>query len=234
MPARRRRRIKNYPDKFMIFKNRREAGMLLGDKLSSDKYGGGNTVVIGLLRGGIPVAYEIAKRLKSPLEVALVRKIGAPGHEELAIGAIVDGKNPKVYLNKPLISRIGIPEEYISRIKKIKLEEIRKREKIYRREEEKIDVHGKTAIVVDDGIATGASIMVVIEALKEELPEKIIVAVPVVPADTLTEMNKIADGVVALDAPEEFYAVGEFYEDFGQTSDEEVIELLQKSRKSNK
>ncbi|MHB8231484.1 MAG: phosphoribosyltransferase [bacterium] len=216
----------------MIFKNRREAGRLLGGKLPADKYAGKNTVVIGLLRGGVPVAYEIANILKAPLDVALVRKIGAPDQEELAIGAIVDGKNPKVYLNESLISRIGIPEGYIDRVKKIKLEEIRKREKIYRRGEEKIDVRGKIAIIVDDGIATGASIRVAIEALKEEKPEKIIVAVPVIAADTLRELKKIVNEVIVLSAPEEFYAVGEFYEDFSQTGDDEVIELLKKSREN--
>ena len=215
----------------MIFKNRREAGKLLGEKLLKYKHNKiEKTVVIGLLRGGIPVAYEIAKALNAPLDVALVRKIGAPDQEELAIGAIVDGKNPKVYLNKPLISQINISKDYIDRVKEIKLEEIRKREKIYRKGRERIDVHGKIAIVVDDGIATGASIRVVIEALKEEKPKKIIIAVPVIPKDTLNQLRNIVDDIIVLDAPEEFYAVGEFYENFSQTTDEEVILLLQKSK----
>ncbi len=215
----------------MIFKNRREAGKLLGEKLLKYKHNKiEKTVVIGLLRGGIPVAYEIAKALNAPLDVALVRKIGAPDQEELAIGAIVDGKNPKVYLNKPLISQINISKDYIDRVKEIKLEEIRKREKIYRKGRERIDVHGKIAIVVDDGIATGASIRVVIEALKEEKPKKIIIAVPVIPVNTLSEFKKMVDDIIVLDAPEEFYAVGEFYENFSQTTDEEVILLLQKSK----
>jgi len=215
----------------MIFKNRMEAGKLLGEKLSAEKFGGGNTVVIGLLRGGIPVAYEIAVILKSPLDVALVRKIGAPNQEELAIGAVVDGKSPKVYLNEPLISHINIPSGYLERMEKIKLKEIREREKIYRRGAEKIDVSGKTAIIVDDGIATGASAMAVIEAVKDEKPAKIIVAVPVIAADTMRELRKVVDKVVVLSAPEKFYAVGEFYEDFSQTTDEEVLYLLQKSKK---
>jgi putative phosphoribosyl transferase len=215
----------------MIFKNRMEAGKLLGKKLAAEKFGGGNTVVIGLLRGGIPVAYEIAAILKSPLDVALVRKIGAPNQEELAIGAVVDGKSPKVYLNELLISRINIPQGYLERMEQIKLKEIREREKIYRRGAEKIDVAGKTAIIVDDGIATGASVMVVIEAVKDEKPAKIIVAVPVIAADTMRELRKAVDKVVVLSAPEEFYAVGEFYEDFSQTTDEEVLYLLQKSKK---
>ena len=215
----------------MIFKNRMEAGKLLGEKLAAEKFGGGNTVVIGLLRGGIPVAYEIAAILKSPLDVALVRKIGAPNQEELAIGAVVDGKSPKVYLNESLISRINIPQGYLERMEQIKLQEIREREKIYRRGAEKIDVAGKTAIIVDDGIATGASVMVVIEAVKDEKPAKVIVAVPVIAADTMRELRKAVDKVVVLSAPEEFYSVGEFYEDFSQTTDEEVLYLLQKSKK---
>ena len=215
----------------MIFKNRMEAGKLLGKKLAAEKFGGGNTVVIGLLRGGIPVAYEIAAILKSPLDVALVRKIGAPNQEELAIGAVVDGKSPKVYLNELLISRINIPQGYLERMEQIKLQEIREREKIYRRGAEKIDVAGKTAIIVDDGIATGASVMVVIEAVKDEKPAKVIVAVPVIAADTMRELRKAVDKVVVLSAPEEFYSVGEFYEDFSQTTDEEVLYLLQKSKK---
>ena len=208
-----------------------EAGKLLGEKLSAEKFGGGNTVVIGLLRGGIPVAYEIAAILKSPLDVALVRKIGAPNHEELAIGAVVDGKSPKVYLNESLISRINVPEGYLERMEQIKLKEIREREKIYRRGAEKIDVSGRTAIIVDDGIATGASVMAVIEAVRDEKPAKIIVAVPVIAADTMRELKKVVDKVVVLSAPEKFYAVGEFYEDFSQTMDEEVLYLLQKSKK---
>ncbi len=204
---------------------------MLGEKLSAGGFGGENTVVIGLLRGGIPVAYEIAAALKSPLDVALVRKIGAPNQEELAIGAIVDGKSPKIYLNESLISRINMPAGYLERIERVKLKEIREREKIYRREGEKIGAFGKTAIIVDDGIATGASVMVVIEAVKEEKPSKIIVAVPVIAADTLKELKNTVDKVVVLSAPEEFYAVGEFYEDFSQTTDHEVAELLQKSRK---
>jgi putative phosphoribosyl transferase len=215
----------------MIFKNRIEAGKLLGEKLSAEKFGGGNTVIIGLLRGGIPVAYEIAAILKSPLDVALVRKIGAPNQEELAIGAVVDGKSPKIYLNESLISRINIPAGYLERMEQIKLKEIREREKIYRRGAEKIDVSGKTAIIVDDGIATGASAMAVIEAVKDEKPAKIIVAVPVIAADTMRELRKVVDKVVVLSAPEKFYAVGEFYEDFSQTTDEEVLYLLQKSKK---
>jgi putative phosphoribosyl transferase len=214
----------------MIFKNRMEAGKLLGKKLAAEKLGGGNTVVKGLLRGGIPVAYEIAAILKSPLDVALVRKIGAPNHEELAIGAVVDGKSPKVYLNESLISRINIPQGYLERMEQIKLKEIREREKIYRKGAEKIDVTGRTTIIVDDGIATGASVMVVIEAVKDEKPAEVIVAVPVIAADTMRELRKIVDKVVVLSAPEEFYAVGEFYEDFRQTSDEEVLYLLQKSK----
>ncbi len=216
----------------MIFKNRIEAGKLLGEKLLSEKFGGGNTVVIGLLRGGIPVAYEIAAILKSPLDVALVRKIGAPNNEELAIGAVVDGKSPKVYLNESLISRIHIPDGYLERMEQIKLKEIREREKIYRRGAEKIDVSGRTAIITDDGIATGASVMAVIEAVRDEKPSKIIIAVPVIAADTMRELKKVVDKVVVLSAPEEFYAVGEFYENFSQTTDEEVLYLLQKSKKT--
>ncbi len=215
----------------MIFKNRREAGKMLAAKFFADKFDGGNTVVVGLLRGGIPVAYEIAAALKAPLDVALVRKIGAPNHEELAIGAIVDGKSPKVYFNDSIISRINIPSGYLERIKQIKLKEIREREKIYRSEGGKIDVSGKTAIIVDDGIATGASVSVVIEAVKEEKPAKIIVAVPVIAADTLKKLQKTVDKVVVLSAPEEFYAVGEFYNDFSQTTDDEVVDLLKKSQK---
>ncbi len=214
----------------MLFKNRREAGKLLAKKLSSARYEGRESVVIGLLRGGIPVAYEIASALGAPLDVALVRKIGAPNQEELAIGAMVDGPNPKVYLNESLISHIYIPDGYLKKIERIKLKEIREREKIYRHEGKKIEVFGKTVIVADDGIATGASVRVVIESLKEEKPARIIIAVPVIAADTLKELKKTVDDVIVLSSPEEFYAVGAFYEDFRQTTDEEVIELLKKSR----
>lgn len=217
----------------MIFKNRREAGRLLGKELSEglfkNGYDAGRTVVIGLLRGGVPVAYEVAAALKAPLDVAIVRKIGAPNREELAIGAIVDGKTPKIYLNRALLSNIGVSDEYIDKIKRIKLREIREKEKFYRSERKRIDVYGKIVIVVDDGIATGASIAVVAGALREEKPEKIIIAVPVASAYTLKELKGTADDIVVLSAPEEFYAVGEFYSDFSQTDDSEVITLLKKA-----
>ncbi len=217
----------------MIFKNRREAGRLLGKELSERLFKNGydveKAVVIGLLRGGVPVAYEVATALKVPLDVAIVKKIGAPNQEELAIGAVVDGKTPKIYLNQTLLSNIGVSDGYINRIKEIKLGEIREKEKFYRSERKRIDVYGKIVIVVDDGIATGASIAVVVGALKEEKPEKIIIAVPVASAYTLKELEGAVDDVVVLSAPEEFHAVGEFYSDFSQTDDGEVITLLKKA-----
>lgn len=212
----------------MLFKNRREAGRLLGKKIlgQKQKYGVSNAVVIGMLRGGVPVAYEVALALGVPLEVAIVRKIGAPGQEELAIGAVVDGERPYVFLNTDLIYRINPGDEYIEEMKNIKLAEIREREKIYRKGRKRITVTGKTAIIVDDGIATGASIKAVIGSLRHEKPEKIVVAVPVLPNGTLEELEKIADKVIFLSVPDDFYAVGQFYADFRQTSDEEVLELL--------
>ncbi len=214
----------------MVFKNRREAGRLLGEKLLEKKYGGPKTVIIGLLRGGVPVAYEVAAILKSPLDVALVRKIGAPDQQELAIGAIVDGESPQVYLNESLLSQIGVPDEYIEKMKKEKLEEIREREKMYRKGRSKINVKGKIALIVDDGIATGASVRAVAKSLKKEGPKKVVIAVPVLPLDSVEELKKLADDVIYLSAPEPFYAVGEFYSDFSQTTDEEVTNLLDKSK----
>ncbi len=209
-----------------MFANRMEAGRLLAEKLL--KYKKEKPVVIGLVRGGIPVAYEIAKLLESPLDVALVKKLGAPFQEELAIGAIVDGKTPQVFLNDEIISHIDIPKEYINRITKEKLEEIRLREKIYRRGEDRVSVRDRVVVVVDDGIATGASMKVVLKALRLEKPKKIVVAAPVAPPDTISLLERDADEIIVLLTPGDFYAVGAFYKDFSQTSDEEVISLLGK------
>ncbi|MHB1680900.1 MAG: phosphoribosyltransferase [bacterium] len=213
-----------------MFKNRAEAGKLLAKKLL--QYKNDKAVVIGLARGGIPVAFEIAYALCAYLDVALVKKLGAPAQEELAIGAIVDGKNPQIFINNEIIGHLNITKDYIDEIIKIKLSEIRKREKIYRSGRDKIDIAGKIAIVVDDGIATGASIKVVIKSLKSENPKKIIVAVPVAPVETIAELKREVDEVIVLSAPENFYAVGAFYDDFSQTSDEEVISLLDKANEN--
>ncbi len=217
-----------YNNRYLImFKNRAEAGKLLAKQLL--KYKNDKPVVIGLARGGIPVAFEIAYELCACLDVALVKKLGAPAQEELAIGAIVDGKNPKIFLNNEIIRHLNITKDYIDKIIKIKLLEIRKREKTYRSGRDRIDIAGKIAIVVDDGIATGASIKTVIKSLKSENPKKIIVAVPVAPIETIAELKREVDEVIVLSVPENFYAVGAFYNDFSQTSDEEVISFLDKA-----
>jgi predicted phosphoribosyltransferase len=206
------------------FLNRREAGLELAEKL--DRFAGRqDVVVLGLARGGVPVAYEVARTLDLPLDVFVVRKLGAPGHEEFAIGAIATG-GVRV-LNQEVIQALGISQSAIERITMLEQQELKRREKLYRGERGAVAVKGRTVIVVDDGLATGATMQAAITALREQRPAAIFVAAPVVAPDTCTYLRTVADGCEYVHAPEPFYGVGLWYVDFSPTSDREVQLLLE-------
>jgi predicted phosphoribosyltransferase len=210
----------------VIFRDRREAGRALGAKLSA--YAGRSDVsVLGLPRGGVPVAYEVARSLDAPLDVFLVRKLGAPGHEELAMGAIASG-GIRV-LNPTVIQSLQISADEIERAAEREERELRRRELSYRGDRPPLDVAGRIVIFVDDGLATGYSMRAAVEAARKLEPARIVVAVPVAPLSTSGEMRRIADDVVVVATPEPFYSVGRFYDEFEQTTDEEVVELLRRA-----
>ena len=205
------------------FPNRTEAGRLLAEKLL--KYAGrADVIVLGLPRGGVPVAYEVAKRLGAPLDVFIVRKLGVPGFEELAAGAIASG-GVRV-LNKDVFRALPNAEETIELITATETAELERREQEYRDGRPAPELRDRVVILVDDGLATGATMRAAVKALRQRDVAKIVVAVPVGPPDTCREVENEADETVCLSMPDFFQAVGQYYEDFSQTSDEEVRELL--------
>ena len=205
------------------FANRTEAGRQLAEKL--EKYvGRDDVIVLGLPRGGVPVAYEVAKRLRAPLDVFIVRKLGVPGFEELAAGAIASG-GVRV-LNQDVVRAIPYAEEAIEAVTAKETTELERREQIYREGRPAPELKGRIVILVDDGLATGATMRAAVKALKQRGAAKIVVAVPVGPPDTCRELAEEADETICLSAPAFFQAVGQHYEDFSQTSDEDVRELL--------
>jgi putative phosphoribosyl transferase len=210
----------------MRFLNRSEAGRLLARALDQYK-GRSDVVVLALPRGGVPVAYEVARALKAPLDVFIVRKLGVPGHEELAMGAIASGGIRA--LNTSVIQQLNIPQSVIDAVARREGEELRRRELLYRDDKPSPDVSGRTVILVDDGLATGATMKAAVSALRRQNPSKTVVAVPTAPAETCDELRRQADEVVCGVTPEPFYAVGQWYEDFGQTTDAEVTELIRRT-----
>ncbi|MDD3797597.1 MAG: phosphoribosyltransferase family protein [Novosphingobium sp.] len=209
------------------FANRAEAGKHLAKAVEA--LGLHDPVVLALPRGGVPVAFEVAKALGAPLDVLLVRKIGAPGHEEYGIGAVVDGDNPQLVIDEGAARMVGADQAYIDGEVARQLEEIERRRAIYR-PGPAIPLKGRTVLVVDDGIATGGTVRAALKALAAAGAGKVVLAVPVAPADVLPEMRELCDDVVCLASPEPFYAVGAQYSDFTQTEDEEVVKLLADAR----
>lgn len=206
-----------------FFNNRRDAGRQLADALAA--YGHReNTLVLALPRGGVPVAYEVARKLALPLDVWLVRKLGVPGHEELAMGALAMG-NIRV-LNDEIIEQLNLGTEVVEEVALKELAELERRNGQYRGNRPPPVVEGKTVIVVDDGLATGATMKAAVAALRQADAARITVAVPVGAAQTSRELNMQADAVVCLKTPEPFYGVGRWYADFSQTTDREVQDLL--------
>ena len=208
------------------FPDRAAAGRLLAEKL--DKYAGrDDVIVLGLPRGGVPVAYEVAQVLRVPLDVFIVRKLGVPGFEELAVGAIASG-GVRV-LNDDVVRALPNADEIIEAVTKRETAELQRREERYRDGRPAPELQGKTVILIDDGLATGATMRAAVAALRQRGAAKIVVAVPVGPPDTCREFEAEADEIICASAPEFFQAVGQYYEDFSQTSDEEVRELLSRT-----
>ena len=209
------------------FRDRREAGRLLAQKLAA--YANRpDVVVLALPRGGVPVAYEVARALGAPLDVFVVRKLGVPGYEELAMGAVATG-GARV-LNEQIVRDLHIPEYVIDRIEAEQREELARRERVYRGGRPPLQVSGRTVILVDDGLATGATMRAAVKALRQLQPERIIVAVPTASPETCEELKAEVDEVVCAITPEPFYAVGYWYDNFTQTTDQEVRELLARGR----
>jgi len=210
------------------FADRRQAGARLAAAL--DHLRAARPVVLALPRGGVPVAFEVAKALDAPLDLVLVRKIGVPGHEELALGAVVNGAHPQFVLNEDVAQMTAPPPDYVEAAQKRALAEIERRRRLYLGAAEPIAVKGRVAIVVDDGIATGATMKAALRGVRRQDPDRLVLAAPVAPPSSIAELAAECDEVVTLATPEPFYAVGLYYTDFAQTTDEEVIDLLAQAR----
>lgn len=210
-----------------LFRDRTDAGRVLANHLMA--YAGrGDVIVLALPRGGVPVAYEVARALAAPLDVFLVRKLGLPGHEELAMGAIASGGIR--LLNAEVTEAYNVTDAELEAVTTTEQRELERREQAYRDGRPLPALAGRTVILVDDGLATGATMHVAVLALRKESPARIIVAVPVAAAETCDEFSSIVDDIVCAETPAPFYAVGLWYEDFAQTTDEEVHALLRAAR----
>lgn len=212
-----------------MYADRNEAGRRLADLLEP-RLRGEDVVVLALPRGGVPVALEVAKRLHAPLDLLYVRKIGAPGQPELAIGAVTDGPRPHVLLNEGLIAEIGVPERYIEETKRRKLADIERYREIYHAGRPRVPVAGRTAVLIDDGIATGTTARAALRGLRDAGAARTVLAVPLAPADTLAELAIEADDVVCPLTPSPFWAIGIHYQDFHQVPDREVVAALDACR----
>jgi predicted phosphoribosyltransferase len=205
------------------FRNRTDAGRQLAEKLAAYAHRPG-VLVLALPRGGVPVGFEVARKLGAPLDVFLVRKLGVPGYEELAMGAVATG-GVRV-LNDEIVRGLGISEHEIDAAAARELQELARRQRLYRGDRPLPDIAGRTVVLVDDGLATGATMRAAIAAVRQQQPARIVVAVPTASPDTCEALKAEADDVVCAMTPEPFLAVGHWYEDFTQTTDDEVRELL--------
>jgi predicted phosphoribosyltransferase len=208
----------------MPFRNRSEAGQQLAAALKA--YQDQQPAILALPRGGVPVAAEVAAALKAPLDLILVRKVGVPFQPELAMGAVVDGSAPIVVRNEDVIRYTRVSEEDFQAVCDRELAEIERRRDRYLGQRRRVDVAGRTAIVIDDGIATGATIRAALRATRARSPKRLVLAVPVAPTETIAALRQEADDVVCLEDHEQFGAIGYYYADFSQVSDREVIEIL--------
>jgi putative phosphoribosyl transferase len=206
----------------LIFRDRQQAGRKLAEALADRA--GPDTVVVGLPRGGVPVAYEVARALGAPLDVFVVRKLGVPFQPELAMGAIASGGI--LVRNEDVLRLVPDADANLERARRREQAALEERERLYRGKRAALDVTGRRVIVVDDGVATGSTMKAAVQALKAAGAANVVVAIPVGPPDTCSELKRLADEVVCLQTPAMFSAVGQWYEDFGQTSDEEVGRLL--------
>ena len=209
-----------------LFKDRRDAGKKLAQKLSA--YASRSDVVIlALPRGGVPVAYEVALTLNAPLDIFTVRKLGLPGHEELAMGAIATG-GARV-INQDVVRSFHVPQGVVEAVAKQELRELERRERAFRGDRMMREVHDKTAILIDDGLATGASMQAAIKGLRAKDPTRIVVAVPTAPLETCEAFKQLVDEMICATTPEPFYGVGQWYEDFSQVTDDQVQTFLEQA-----
>ena len=208
----------------MIFSDRSDAGRRLAKTLS--KYRNANTVVLALPRGGVPVAAEVAEALDAPLDLVLVRKIGVPAQPELAMGAVVDGVAPIVVRNDEVIELVGVTASEFDEASARELAEIERRRHLYIGERARAEIAGQVVIVIDDGIATGATVRAALQAIRKRKPKELVLAVPVAPPDTVRQLRREVDKLVCLEMPEIFGAIGYFYRDFRQVDDRKVLEIL--------
>lgn len=211
----------------MPFANRTEAGRLLAKRLGHLR--SSNPLILALPRGGLPVAYEIATELGAELDLMMVRKLGAPGHEEFAIGAVVDGEEPQLVLNEEAVQAIAPSREHIQQELSRQLAELERRRRAYLGTRRKPHIAGRTVIIVDDGIATGSTITAAIKGTRLNHPERLVLAVPVAPPDSIRKLRPLCDEIVVLATPDPFFAVGQHFRDFRQIEDAEVVEMLEAS-----
>lgn len=208
------------------FRDRTQAGQFLATKLR--RYAGcSNLIVLALPRGGVPVAFEVAKALDAPLDVFLVRKLGAPGNEELAMGAVATGG--VIVINDKVVQELGIPDEMIDAVAEREKRELERRERAYRGNRSAPYVRDHTVILIDDGLATGSTMRAAVAALRKQQPARIVIAVPISAPSTCDELGSEVDEIVCAITPEPFYAVGLWYVNFSQTTDEEVYDLLERA-----
>ncbi|MFW7379619.1 MAG: phosphoribosyltransferase [Oligoflexus sp.] len=207
----------------MLFRDRKHAGQLLGDELLNLGWQKAD-IVLGLARGGVPVAFEVAQKLQVPLDVYVVRKLGVPGHEEYAMGAI--GPDQVVVLDQSITRQLRISDEQVKRVMAEEEEELNRRIRMYRSSRPSLQLKDKTVIIVDDGLATGATMEAACLSVKKQAPKEVLAAVPVGAFDSYRDLQGYADHVVCLSCPDNFFGVGQWYHHFSQTSDETVISLL--------
>jgi putative phosphoribosyl transferase len=210
-----------------LFRDRSDAGRQLAQKLRHLEQA--RPLILALPRGGVPVGIEIASALHAPLDLLLVRKIGVPWHPELAAGAVIDGERPRTVINEDVVRVAGVSQSDIAKIVEAELAKIERRRRLWLSDRTHVPIAGHTAIVVDDGIATGASARVALQAVRAEAAARVVLATPVAPAETIEMLRAECDEVVCLATPEGFMAVGIYYEDFHQVEDKEVQELLQRA-----
>lgn len=215
-----------------VFANRTQAGRLLAQEVTALKLA--DPVVLALPRGGVPVAAEVAAALHAPLDLLLVRKIGAPGHRELAVAAVAEGPGREIVIDHETLQMTGSTRAYIEREADAELLEIARRRQVYLRGQPPVAVEGKTAVVVDDGIATGTTVRAALQALRRRRPARLVLAVPVAPPDVVALLRSEVDDLVCLAQPAWFHAVGVHYADFHQVSDDEVVAVLDAARAASR